>query len=1249
MKLAQRVGLILSMLFFCAVGTAAEQANTAGFYKEPPLFSAPSETASLQTIGRFGPVGMGIDLVQPAFAMKVHNIEEGSPAAATGKLNAGQIIETINGQKLADIDPRIQLAKIITDAEAADGVVKFMVKDAPGTAAREVIVKIPALGAYSKTWPLNCPKSDRIVRAYGDYLATKDSGGTGLNGFQLLFLLSTGEDKDLETARKWVKTIVADCKNGKGVSNYAWFIGIAGTPLCEYYLRTGDKSVLPVIKAYADYARVNQTRGGWAGRGGQAAVTYGGGGGHLNAGGTAVVTFLCLAKECGVDVDERTLQSAVSHFYRFAGRGSNPYGDNRPETGFVDNGKNGNLALAMAAAASLTPDGESSIYARASEACAMSGYYNTSFMLHGHTGGGIGEVWRSAAMGLLYDKSPRKYRDFMDSRQWIYELSRRWTGSFGIVGGAGYDNETWGAGLALTYTIPRKKLRLAGAPKTPYVMEHPLPVRPWGVAADDVFESLDAPADKSGNKLDLSNENLANDACKAVLRKLTVPGDVSDDLLRKYAHHQDHEIRKVATRKVMGANSGYLGWKSRGGSVKLGLMVELLKDRDPRVRQAAIDGLIYGLTTDKRDKEADVEIDASKYFTQEIFDLLIGMIQDANESWWVKDHALRALQFATADMLAPHVDLILRYLQDKDWWFQNAALEALTPVAADDRCYKKVLPAVGELIRTCDAYNALGPIGGISEQIQKGSPEVQKLAANTLGHSFETFAVPKASPAGQNLAGAYDRHLGVLAGALAKVPGGYNTLYAIAKQRFPNDPLPFKELFLNADPNQLGPELQKAIVPIIRDQLIYGYIGKNRRALQAEVARTRQSVHTEGKIDELTGLYRKIGVHDYDWHNFGPDLRNQPWEYFMFDPKEKQAYDISPWRYRSVTYPAGMEKWQAADFDPAKAGWKTGLPPFGQYDGKLVTDAKPCSNSDCACKAPMRTLWDKEVLLVHKTFKVPPLQPGCLYRIRNGQGQHVGSGDGFRVYINGKLLIEVKEGNGKRTGGKPRGAFITKEFADEFAKGEITISATAFLRYGNKAIVKMPPVPQGIFSIWLEEMKLPPLDDEAVQKSATVIPMLTSAWQAKQDPDTTEVLGEEDLFLYDGKFVANPKVLGSWTTVAQVDAIDKFTPEQAAPEPSAPKKGASKKGAGKAAAKKSTKAGQINITEITFKDNGLTNNAMQIWSGDTLMDLDRYQALKMTVKTIDGTDYLFIESGGFSEKNPVGWKSPLNVMKRQAK
>ena len=60
------------------------------------------------------------------------------------------------------------------------------------------------LGAYSETWPLNCPKSDKIVRGFADYLAA-DPAHQGLGDIGMLFLLSTGEDKDLEVVREWAR------------------------------------------------------------------------------------------------------------------------------------------------------------------------------------------------------------------------------------------------------------------------------------------------------------------------------------------------------------------------------------------------------------------------------------------------------------------------------------------------------------------------------------------------------------------------------------------------------------------------------------------------------------------------------------------------------------------------------------------------------------------------------------------------------------------------------------------------------------------------------------------------------------------------------------------------------------------------------------------------------------------------------------------------------------------------------------
>ena len=46
----------------------------------------------------------------------------------------------------------------------------------------------------------------------------------------------------------------------------------------------------------------------------------------------------------------------------------------------------------MAAAASLTPGGEDSLYSRARDAMATKGFYSTSWMLIGHTGAGCPEA-----------------------------------------------------------------------------------------------------------------------------------------------------------------------------------------------------------------------------------------------------------------------------------------------------------------------------------------------------------------------------------------------------------------------------------------------------------------------------------------------------------------------------------------------------------------------------------------------------------------------------------------------------------------------------------------------------------------------------------------------------------------------------------------------------------------------------------------------------------------------------------------
>jgi hypothetical protein len=416
------------------------------------------------------------------------------------------------------------------------------------------------------------------------------------------------------------------------------------------------------------------------------------------------------------------------------------------------------------------------------------------------------------------------------------------------------------------------------------------------------------------------------------------------------------------------------------------------------------------------------------------------------------------------------------------------------------------------------------------------------------------------------------------------------------------------------------------------EELIPEFVGKNRDTLHKMAAGEVQSGYpgaSGNAIDGLATLYGRAGQREFGWHMF-VDLRNAEWSYHSFDPitSDQVPFDQLVTRYREVTLPKGMENWYSNAFVPAKAGWKKGKSPFANYMGKLplrpITKCSAnCTGPGCHGATPANTLWENEVLLMRGTFDIPPLKAGHRYRIRVNDGEHVGAGGGYIIYINGKPLIEMKQGNGRGAGGKPKGAYLTREFLEDFHAGEVTIAVKTFIRFNDKYKVKPTSrVPQGKISLHLDEQQLPPMGDDLVRKSATVVAMLSSEWQAAQDPEDRERQAAAAKFRYDGKFVANSDFVGDWKTIGVVKSIDEFTPD----------KRLNPRGA--------------RFAGIGFKGNGETDSVTRLWSGDTLMDLTRYEALKMQVSTIAGQEYLFIEAGGFNTRNPVGWQSSWYVMKR---
>ena len=225
-------------------------------------------------------------------------------------------------------------------------------------------------------------------------------------------------------------------------------------------------------------------------------------------------------------------------------------------------------------------------------------------------------------------------------------------------------------------------------------------------------------------------------------------------------------------------------------------------------------------------------------------------------------------------------------------------------------------------------------------------------------------------------------------------------------------------------------------------------------------------------LDEVGDHYRAAGMQDYDWKPFAAELTAAPWDYFSFDlpdatDEKKGISDLK------ITSPVGMENWFAPDFDAKKAGWQSGVAPFGvEKDTNVYPDWYGASK----WTAP-KTVCEKDVLLLRRSFDLPPLQDGHRYRIRVGGSVHANFGEGYAIYVNGTLLAESKEGivAWRRQGGQPRGSHVWINSRDEFKGGKVTIAVANFPMNNSPADGFLPAGTP--LRIWMEEMKIPPVEE----------------------------------------------------------------------------------------------------------------------------------------------------------------------------
>jgi len=402
----------------------------------------------------------------------VTHVAAGSPAC--GLVRPNDVITGAGGKDFeAGKDPRVAAGDAITAAETESGGGKLALHVVRNGSAMNVVVPIRVMGAYGPNWPFDCAKSSRIVDEACAYLAGVQypdghiPSEVGMaTAFAGLLFLASGDAKYQDNARRAAQWL--SDRTWEDASLNCWPSGYGGVLLAEYYLATGDRSVLPTLKKLTDFlARSQMACGSWGHNGPW------GGYGAVNQVGEVCLMAMVLGAECGVEQDQVALKRGLKFFERYADKGWVPYGDHKPYMGNSDNGKSALAAVVFA----LNGGYDKAVGQFAS--CVAGSY---DFREDGHTGSYFSFFWGPLAVRLA---GQQQLRTFLDHQRWYYDLCRTYDG--GLVSQPNPENlsgrtpgtYTWSgpayttAGMALVYAIPRKAIRITGAPKGPFAADVP--------------------------------------------------------------------------------------------------------------------------------------------------------------------------------------------------------------------------------------------------------------------------------------------------------------------------------------------------------------------------------------------------------------------------------------------------------------------------------------------------------------------------------------------------------------------------------------------------------------------------------------------------------------------------------------------------------------------------------------------------------------------------------------------------------
>jgi len=378
--------------------------------------------------------------------------QPGSPSH--GKVYPGDWILGVNDRFFTK-EPRIGMGYAIEESEGrADG--KMTLKILRQSHTLEVNLHLESLGRHVDTWPYGCDKSARVLGNLCEFIVEHDANWV-IPG--ALVLLASGEDKYLPKIRREVYQLA---KTGPTESN--WFTSYQLITLCEYYQRVGDENILPAIQNFAKHLTSGQTYfGGYLHNksyfnefNDASLVGYG----EMNMAGAPVLVSLILANECGVEMNNTAFRKSLDYFKIFSGRGCVPYGAHPP---YIDSPETGGKTATIGVAFDLLGDPQI-----AKPFVSMTG----SAYEHMWTGYHGGSYWNATWRPLSVARdSAESFKTLARHNLWHYNLARHWHGGMTAPVRTSADftmnhNPTEVMAFGMIYALPRKAIRLTGAPRS---------------------------------------------------------------------------------------------------------------------------------------------------------------------------------------------------------------------------------------------------------------------------------------------------------------------------------------------------------------------------------------------------------------------------------------------------------------------------------------------------------------------------------------------------------------------------------------------------------------------------------------------------------------------------------------------------------------------------------------------------------------------------------------------------------------